>query len=157
MTGSEHARTPWTAAYREEERDDRSPRPTTENEIEVILARQLASYLAYPIVIVDPTHIVVYYNEPAEYMIGRRFDEGGPIPVVEWSHVFQITDDEGNPIPTGQLPLGIALRQQKVAHRRFWLRGLDGVRHHMDGRAIPLINREGKFLGAMAIFTNVDP
>src|SRR5947209_6436706 len=49
------------------------PSPTTGQEIEVILARQLAGYLALPMVIVDPSHIVIFYNEPAERMLGRRF------------------------------------------------------------------------------------
>jgi PAS domain-containing protein len=154
---SESAETPWAAPRREEERDDRYPRPTTEHEIEVILARQLASYLAFPIVIVDPSHIVVYYNEPAEHMLGRRFDEGGPIPVAEWSRAFQFTDDAGEPIPSAEMPLGVALRQRQPAHRRFWLRGLDGEQHHMEERSIPLLNTDGKFLGALAVFTDLEP
>ena len=135
--------------------DDHYPRPTTEHAIEVILARQLSSYLAFPIVIVDPGHIVVYYNEPAEHMLGRRFDEGGPIPVSEWSRAFEFTDDEGNSIPSSEMPLGIALKEQRIAHRIVWLRGLDGVNRHWDERAMPLINRQGRFLGAMAMFAEL--
>jgi PAS domain-containing protein len=42
-------------------------------EIEMILMRQLASYLAMPIFIVDPVGNLVFYNEPAESILGRRF------------------------------------------------------------------------------------
>ena len=37
-----------------------------QQEIEMILVRQLASYLAMPIFIVDPQGTLVFYNEPAE-------------------------------------------------------------------------------------------
>ena len=50
-----------------------------QKEIEVILARQLAEYLTLPIFIVDPNGDLLYYNEPAEEILGSRFGETGPI------------------------------------------------------------------------------
>jgi hypothetical protein len=42
--------------------------------IEVILMRQLASYLAMPILLVDPAGTLLFYNEPAERLLGRRYN-----------------------------------------------------------------------------------
>jgi PAS domain-containing protein len=125
-------------------------------EIEVILTRQLAGYLALPMVLVDPQHQILYYNEAAETMLGRRFDEGAPIPWAGWAQAFHFVDDKGDPIPSDHMPLATALRRQRLAHRAFWLRGLDGMTRHMEETAIPLIGNAGRFLGAVAFFTELD-
>ena len=41
--------------------------------IEVILMRQLASYLAMPILLVDPVGTLLFYNKPAEGLLGQHF------------------------------------------------------------------------------------
>ena len=37
-----------------------------------------------PIVIVDATGTLIYWNEPAELLLGLRFEESGEIPASEW-------------------------------------------------------------------------
>jgi PAS domain-containing protein len=133
------------------------PLPSTRHEIEVILARQLAGYLALPIVIVDPSHVVVYYNEPAEQMLGRRFDEGAAVPQTELPEVFDFTDDSGRRIPSTEMALATALRTRLVSHRTFRMVGRDGVQHHIESTAIPLIGNAGRFLGAVGIFSEIEP
>ena len=66
-----------------------------QNPIEVILARQLASHLAMPMFIVDPAGDLLFYNEPAEAILGRRFEEGGWMNSGEWSNTFQPVDEDG--------------------------------------------------------------
>ena len=124
----------------------------SQKEIEIILARQLASYLALPIFIVDPEGTLLYYNEPAEAILGRRFAETGELRAEEWSTAFTPMDDAGAPVPPEGLPLVIALRQRQPAHRRFWIRGLDGVRRHIELTALPVVGQAGRFLGGIAIF-----
>ena len=51
----------------------------SQQEIEVILARQLAEYLNMAIFIVDPSGDLLYYNEPAEAILGSRYVETGPM------------------------------------------------------------------------------
>jgi|ERR1051325_5965992 len=121
-------------------------------DIEVILFRQLASSLALPIFIVDPQGTLVYYNEPAETVFGRRFDETGEMDMSEWSHVFSATDDQGHPLPPETLPLAIALKNRHPAHGRLWIRGLDKVPRLIEVTALPLIGQANRFLGAAAIF-----
>jgi PAS domain-containing protein len=132
------------------------PSPTTGQEVEVILARQLAGYLALPVIIVDPNFVVVYYNEATERLIGRRFDEGGPIHPSEWSKRFSFTDEAGAPLPVDEFPIAVALRQRRPVHRTLWLQGMDGVRHHVDITAIPLTGNAGRFIGVLAINSELE-
>jgi PAS domain-containing protein len=123
-----------------------------QKEIEVILSRHLASYLATPIFIVDPIGNLLYYNEPAEAILGLRFAETGEMPVSEWATVFVPRDHQGTPLLPESLPLVVALTEHRPAHRRFWIHGLDGTRRHIEVMAFPLIGQAGRNLGAIAVF-----
>jgi PAS domain-containing protein len=123
-----------------------------QKEIEVILARQLASHLALPIFIIDPQGTLLYYNEYAEMLLGRHFEVTGEMPASEWSTIFEPTDEQGAPIPPEALPLMVALTQRQAAHGSLWIRGLDQVKRHIDVMALPLVGQADRFLGAIAIF-----
>ena len=123
--------------------------------IEVILTRHLASYLSMPIFIVDTAGALVFYNEPAERVLGMRFEETGEMPANEWAAAFTPTDDHGAPVPPQQLPLMIAVAERRPAHSRFWIRSLDGVRRHLEVGAFPLIGQADRPLGAVAIFWEI--
>jgi PAS domain-containing protein len=121
-------------------------------QVEVILMKQLASYLATPIFVVDPVGNLVYFNEPAEEILGLRYDEAGDMPLVEWSSVFTPTDEHGVPMPPEDLPLVCALEQRRPAHGPMWIRGLGGAPRHISVTAFPLIGQNDRNLGAVAIF-----
>ena len=123
-----------------------------QKEIEVILARHLASYLAMPIFIVDPRGNLIYYNEPAEIILGQRFGETGEMPIEEWSTRFKPLDKDGTPLLPEHLPLVRTLRDKCPAHGSFWIRGGDGVLRYIEVSAMPLIGQEDRYLGAMALF-----
>jgi PAS domain-containing protein len=124
----------------------------TQMPVPVILMRQVASYLAMPMFLVDATGNLVFYNEPAELLLGRRFDETGEMALEEWSGIFQPTAEDGMPLPLETLPLSIALEKRRVAHLAFWIRGLDGVRRKIEATAFPLEGQSGRHLGAVAVF-----
>lgn len=121
-------------------------------EVEVILMRQAASYLAIPIFLVDPKGDLIYYNEPAEGLLGRRYEESGEMPVEEWSTVFEPTDEVGQPLDPEELPLVIALQELRPAHSRLWIQGLDGARRKLSVTAFPLVGQKNRHLGAVAMF-----
>jgi PAS domain-containing protein len=123
--------------------------------IEVILMRQLASYLAMPIFLVDPAGDLLFYNEPAAALLGHRYEETGEMPLVEWAQIFQPTSEDGSPLPPEALPLVIALRQQRAAHLAFQICGLDDVPRKIGVTAFPLEGQGGRCLGAVAIFWEV--
>ena len=127
----------------------------SQQEIEVILARHLAEYLAMPIFIVNPAGDLIFYNEPAEEILGTRFNETGMMPASEWSTIFHPVDHEGHSIPPDELPLIIALTLRRPAHKRFWIRGLDGELREIEVTAFPLVGQAGRFLGGIAIFWEI--
>jgi PAS domain-containing protein len=125
---------------------------SSQKDIEIILARHLASYLAMPIFMVDPEGNLIYYNEPAEAVLGQRFDETGAMPASEWATLFAPTDEEGTPLMPEDLPLVIALLEHRPAHRTFWIQGLDNTPRHIEVVALPIVGQAQRYLGAMAIF-----
>jgi PAS domain-containing protein len=127
----------------------------SQQEVETILSRHLAEYLAMPVFIVNPAGDLVFYNEPAEAILGQAYNETGTMPASEWSTIFQPADREGAALPPEELPLMIALTQRRPSHKRFWIRSLDGVLREIEVTAFPLIGQANRFLGAIAIFWEI--
>jgi PAS domain-containing protein len=123
--------------------------------IQIILMRQLAGYLSVPLFLVDPSGDLLFYNEPAEAILGRRFEETGAMSAQEWSSAFTPEDREGHPIPPENVPLMITVTKKRPAYRRFFIRGLDGVLRHVEVASIPIAGLDGTFLGAAALFWEV--
>ncbi len=120
--------------------------------IQIILTRQLAAYLSVPLFLVDPKGNLIFYNEPAEAILGRRFDETGVMPLEECMSAFTRFDDEGKRIPREDLPVIITLTKKRPAYKRYHTRGLDGVVRHIEATSIPLTGLQGDFLGAVVLF-----
>jgi PAS domain-containing protein len=123
-----------------------------QKEIELILLRQCSSYLAMPIWLMGPDGELLYYNEPAEPILGRSFDEAGPMPGKELSEMFLTTAGDGSPLNASELPINIALTQRKPAHLPMRIQGLDGIWRMIEVTAFPIIGQGGQNLGAVAIF-----
>jgi PAS domain-containing protein len=125
--------------------------------IELILVRQLASYLAMPTFIVDAEGTLVFYNEPAERVLGQRFDETGEMSSTDWATAFAPTDDAGLPLPPERVPLMIAHLERRPAHARLSIRGFDKVTRQIEATALPLIGLAGRYVGAVAVFWERKP
>jgi PAS domain-containing protein len=120
--------------------------------IELILMRQLASSLVMPIFLVDMAATLLFYNEPAEQILGTRFDETGEMPASEWTTRWEPSDAEGAPLAPERLPLMVAVQEGRPAHGELWIRGAEGGRRHIQVTAIPLVAAPDRLLGAAAIF-----
>lgn len=123
-------------------------------EIEIILNRQLADCLSIPVFITDIKGNLIFYNEPAEKILGKRFEDTGEMPVKLWSSVFKPIDENGNPLPSDQLPLVKTLADCHPYHKTFWIESLQGKAEKISVTSYPIIGRANKFLGAVAIFWN---
>jgi len=123
----------------------------SQKEIEQILIRQLASYLAMAVFIVDADGNLVFYNEPAERILGHRFDETGEMTAMEWATAWTPTDEAGNALAPEALPLWIALHERRVATSRLWIRGLDNVPRFIEAVGFPLLGQGERHLGAVVL------
>ena len=94
----------------------------TQRPLELILARNLMSALSTPAFLVDEGGVLVFYNEAAGMLLGKRFEELGTVGAEEWGSLFGPFDESGEPIPYDELPLVIAVRNGRPAHADFEIR-----------------------------------
>lgn len=118
----------------------------------LILAREFASKLATPMFVADETGRLVFYNEPAEVLLGRSFAETGEISADEWTSLFAPETPDGDPIPFEQRPSGIAFTERRPAHGTLWVTGRDGRRREISATAFPLFARAQELIGVISIF-----
>lgn len=123
--------------------------------VELILLRQLASYLTIPIWMMDDDGNLIYYNEPAETLLGVRFDDVGPVKAEEVSEMFRVTDLEGQPLPEQDLPILVAMTQRHPAHNEVRYCGMDGIWRDVAITATPVEGQAGRFLGVFATFWEI--
>jgi PAS domain-containing protein len=126
--------------------DPSSPRP-----LELILARNLLASLSTPAFLADRTNDIVFYNEAAGALLGRRFEESGPMSAAEWLNDFGPLDESGEPIPFEEQPVTVALQANRAAHARHRIRSISGVVHEIEVSGMPIIGAGG-FQGAMVFF-----
>jgi PAS domain-containing protein len=120
--------------------------------IELILTRELAAHLSTPVFLVDLDGTLLYYNEPAEPLVGQRFDDTGPLKMSEWASSLVAVEEDGSPMVEHERPLVIAVRDKRPAYKRMLVIGLDGFKRLLEVTAIPLQGQGGRALGAVALF-----
>lgn len=128
---------------------------SVQHPIEMILLRQVASYLAMPVWMMDGEGNLIYYNEPAEQLLGVQFDDVGPVHADEVGEMFRITDLEGEPIPDTDIPIVVALRKRVAYHRDVRFCGSDGVWRDVSVAAMPVEGQGGRFMGVFATFWEI--
>jgi PAS domain-containing protein len=118
----------------------------------LILAREFASTLATPTLIADERGWMIYFNEAAEGVIGRTFDEVGEVPVDAWTATFAPRTNDTQPFPLKSLPVMVALETGKAAHERFVVTSRDGVERSVSVSAFPLFAHENELVGIVSMF-----
>ena len=123
--------------------------------IEMILLHLWASYIAVPMWITDAEGNLVYYNVPAEALVGKRFDEVGEIAVADLAGVFVTLDLDGEPLPASEIPTMVALTERVPAHRQLRFRAFDGSLRYIELSALPIEGQGGRLLGSMTAFWEI--
>ena len=122
--------------------------------LEIILSRQFADSLHFAAFLVDQEGNLLFYNEGAEALLGKRFSETGAMPVEEWSTIFKPSDADGNLIPANELPLVQSLSQLQPALGDVYIDSLKGEKFRITISSFPIVGKAGTLLGAMALFWN---
>jgi PAS domain-containing protein len=128
---------------------------STAKAIQIILARQLASCVAMPILLVDAVGTLIFYNEPAEAILNHRFEETGEIPAEEWNTFVTVVGDDRKPILPEDRPMWVARIQRKPVSRSIWMRTGETGWRHLQVTAFPLVGEADHLLGVMSIFWEV--
>jgi PAS domain-containing protein len=122
----------------------------------LILAREFAANLATPTLIADAHGRLVFYNEAAEGVVGRRFAEIGEVPIDDWIAGFGPRTSDGEPLPPESRPARIALDQRRAAHDRYRVTSADGVERDVEVTAFPLFAHRDEFVGIVVLFWRAD-
>src|SRR3954467_5713673 len=112
-------------------------RPMASQPLELILARNLISGLTLAAFLVDPDGTLVFFNDAAGELIGRRFEDVGRLRREQWASQFGPFDAFGKLIPPDELATSEALSRGLPAHGRFRVRARDEM-VDMDVSALPL-------------------
>ncbi len=120
--------------------------------VELILLKQWAGYLTLPVWLMDGRGNLLYYNEPAEGLLGVRFEEAGEIHADQLAEYFQTTAVDGAPFPNEKLPVVVALQQRIPNHATVRVMGFDGVWRTLAVTAFPVEGQGARHLGAVAMF-----
>jgi PAS domain S-box-containing protein len=105
-----------------------------------------------PMFLADADGRLVFYNEPAEEILGRTFAEVGEISQREWSDLLAPEREDGTPLSYEERPSGIAFVEQRPVHMTFGITALDGRKVRISATAMPLFARQEEFLGILTIF-----
>jgi PAS domain-containing protein len=119
--------------------------------LELILARNLLSSLSTPAFLIDRDGDVVFYNEAAGAVLGRRYEETGPLATAAWTSEFGPFDEHGERLPWEDIPLTQALRGDRPAHTAMHIRDAQGALRAIEASGLPLVGTDG-FHGAIVVF-----
>jgi PAS domain S-box-containing protein len=117
-----------------------------------ILAREFASNLATPTLIVDGEGTLIFFNEAADELVGGSFAEVGEMPIDEFSASVAPRLENDDPLPQERRPTRIAFEERRAAHEEMTVTGLDGVERHIGVTAFPLFAQKDEFVGIVAIW-----
>jgi PAS domain-containing protein len=123
---------------------------STQRPLELILARNLLSSISTPAFLVGELGALLYYNEAAAAMLGRRYEEGGHLAAADWTREFGPFGEDGAPIPYDEIPATVAVRSERPFHGRFRVHTTDGLRD-VAASAIPIVGPGGSS-GAIVFF-----
>jgi PAS domain-containing protein len=118
----------------------------------LILAREFASKLATPMFVADAAGDVVFYNEAAEEVLGRRFSHDMELSADQWVSLFHPETVEGAPMTLAEMAAGVALLERRPAHGVLRITGLDGRKRAVAVTGFPLFAHADEFVGMVAIF-----
>ncbi len=119
--------------------------------LELILARNLLSSISTPAFLVGEQGSLLFYNEAAGAMLGKRFEENGSMSAEEWTSEFGPFGEDEKPMAYDQIPATIALRDRRPFHGNFRICAAGGQHQDIAASAIPIVGVGGSS-GAIVIF-----
>ena len=127
---------------------------SSQRPLELIHARNLLSTLATPAFLVNQPGDVIFFNEAAGALLGRRFEDTGTLSASTWTMTYGPLDERDEPMPIERQPLTAALRANRPAHASHRIRSADGAVHDIEVSGVPIMGAGG-FAGAMLFFWTV--
>jgi PAS domain-containing protein len=124
--------------------------------LELILARNLLSSLSTPGFLIGGEGVLLYYNEAAGAMLGRRFEESASMSAAAWTSEFGPFGEDEKPLRYDQIPATVAVRDNRPYHGKFRVRSAGGGHQDIAASAIPVVGLGGSAGGAIVFFWPVE-
>jgi PAS domain S-box-containing protein len=118
----------------------------------LILAREFAANIATPVMVMDERGRLVFFNEPAEQILGQTHAEVGELDQHELRRIFHVERLDGAPVNADELPVGVVHSERHPAHDTLAFTTRDGTRHEIEVTAFPLLGKDDDYFGVVAIF-----
>lgn len=129
----------------------------SQKSIEIILYRQLVSYIATPSFMLDSDGSIIYCNKAAEEILGVQFSEMGEVTTNNWQILLAPKDKHGKSTSLERSPLFTSSTQFTISHGIFHILNFNGELKHLELFAIPVINTMDIYLGTLAFFQEIKP
>jgi PAS domain-containing protein len=127
------------------------PASPSHRHIALILAKDLAANLATPMLVVDAEGELVFFNEPAERILGQPYAEA-QMSTADLARAVKPVDEAGDSIPLRDLPLATAFRTGIPSRGGFWIEAADGRRKYLEVVGVPLFAQADRLVGGLAVF-----
>jgi PAS domain-containing protein len=118
----------------------------------LIRAKHLAESVTTPTFLADTDGNLIFYNEAAEALLGRRFSDTGAMSATKWQEVFDVRNRDGSPFPLEAMPGWMEVQKHRPATGHLQFRTADGEDRVIAVCAIPLFSGPERFEGAAIIF-----
>ena len=108
------------------------------------------SALSTPAFLVDEGGVLVFYNEAAGILLGKRFEELGTVGAAGVGRAVRpLRRATASRSPTTSCRWSRAVRDGRPAHAEFTVRSTDGAEHEVEASAFPILTAHGS-QGAIA-------
>jgi PAS domain-containing protein len=102
--------------------------------------------------LIDSEGTLVFFNEAAELLLGKKYAEVGGITANEFGTMLDLGHPDGSPMRRRDSPAGVAFYKREPAHRTVLATTLDGSRDLFEVTAYPLFGRVGEMHGVLTVF-----
>jgi PAS domain-containing protein len=121
----------------------------------LIQARNLITNMALPAFLTDTEGALLFFNDAAAELLGRSFEEIGPVSRNEWGPEFGPFDETGRPLANDHQPLANALRSGHPVQGRFYIGRRGENLREVEVSVLPL-QEPGNFEGALVAMWPVE-
>lgn len=125
---------------------------TQNRPLPLILARELASNVATPFLVLDADGTLIFFNDRAEQIIGSTPAEMGELTEEEWRARLSVTRPDGTPVPSEETPSAIARRERRPCLDTLVYTRDDGHSMTLVVMAVPLLAHADDLAGVFLVF-----